>query len=196
LLNSGNAIGTLHAERRNLLRLFARVIAVELHPARVRQLPGRFAGLPVTVVHADAASMRLPRRPFRVVASPLYAISSPLLRLLLTPSSHLIAADLVLQRAVVRRYASGPAGGPGRHPRQWRMSAGPLAAAPCLPATAPGRFRRPDRAPPRRRPRRESKLVVAKVYQDGSELSPSRRSAAARDTGNEGVVSGCQTETA
>jgi hypothetical protein len=61
-------------------------------------------------VQADALSIRLPRHPFRVVASPPYAIASPLLRLLLAPSSQLIAADLVLQRAVVRRYGSGQAG--------------------------------------------------------------------------------------
>jgi 23S rRNA (adenine-N6)-dimethyltransferase len=151
LLNSGNATGTLHAERRNLLRRGARVIAVELHPARVRQLRGRFAGLPVTVVHAGAASMRLPRRPFRVVASPPYAISSPLPRLLLTPSSHLIAADLVLQRAVVRRYASGPAGGPGRHPRQWRMSAG---------RSLPRRAFRPP-------PRVDSAVLIVRRRDDG-----------------------------
>jgi 23S rRNA (adenine-N6)-dimethyltransferase len=102
----------------------ARVIAVELHAARVRRLRGRFAGLPVSVVHADAVSMRLPRRPFRVVASPPYAISSPLLRLLLAPSSHLTAADLALQRVVVRRYASGRAAAPGRYGRQWRLSPG------------------------------------------------------------------------
>ena len=59
-----------------------------------------------------------------MVASPPYAITSPLLRLLLAPSSRLTAADLVLQRAVVRRYASGSAGGPGRGARQWRMQAG------------------------------------------------------------------------
>src|SRR5215475_5265897 len=68
-----------------VLDIGARVIAVELHPARVRQLSERFAGLPVTVVQADARSMRLPRRPFRVVASPPYAITSPLIRLLLAP---------------------------------------------------------------------------------------------------------------
>jgi 23S rRNA (adenine-N6)-dimethyltransferase len=78
----------------------------------------------VTVVQADALSIRLPRHPFRVVASPPYAIASPLLRLLLAPSSQLTAADLVLQRAVVRRYGSGQAAGPGRWRRQWRLQAG------------------------------------------------------------------------
>jgi 23S rRNA (adenine-N6)-dimethyltransferase len=61
------------------------------------------------VVHADAASIRLPGRPFRVVANPPYGISSSLLRMLLAPGSRLVAADLVLQRAVVREYAAGAA---------------------------------------------------------------------------------------
>jgi 23S rRNA (adenine-N6)-dimethyltransferase len=101
----------------------ARVIAVELHAGRVSKLRERLAGPAVTVVHADARELRLPRQPFRVVASPPYAISSPLLRLLLAPSSRLIAADLVLQQAVVRRYAQGRPPGPGRW-RQWQLRAG------------------------------------------------------------------------
>jgi 23S rRNA (adenine-N6)-dimethyltransferase len=44
-----------------------------------------------------------------VVASPPYGISSSLLRTLLAPGSGLVAADLVLQRAVARKYASGAA---------------------------------------------------------------------------------------
>jgi 23S rRNA (adenine-N6)-dimethyltransferase len=92
---------------RHLVDAGAQVIAVEPHPGRALWLRERFAGANVTVVQADALSLRLPRRPFRVVASPPYGISSGLLRLLLAPRSRLVAADLVLQRAVVRRYAEG-----------------------------------------------------------------------------------------
>ena len=56
----------------------------------------------------DAESLRLPGRPFRVVANPPYGISSSLLRTLLAPGSRLAAADLLLQRAVHAR-ASAPA---------------------------------------------------------------------------------------
>ena len=91
----------------HLVRAGARVVAVELNPRRVGVLRERFPG--ITVVHADATSIRLPGRPFRVVASPPYGISSSLLRTLLAPGSRLVAADLVLQRAVVRKYASGAA---------------------------------------------------------------------------------------
>lgn len=116
-IGAGN--GVLTAQ---LLQAGARVVAVELHPGRARHLRERFAGAPVTVVEADALSLRLPRRPFRVVASPPYAISSPLLDLLLTPRSRLVAADLVLQRAVVRRYTDGRRAGAGG--RRWSLRAG------------------------------------------------------------------------
>jgi 23S rRNA (adenine-N6)-dimethyltransferase len=90
---------------RHLVDAGARVLAVELHAGRAATLRERFAGDPVTVLGVDALSLRLPGRPFRVVASPPWGISSPLLRLLLAPGSRLVAADLVLQRAVVRRHA-------------------------------------------------------------------------------------------
>ena len=88
----------------------ARVIAIELHPARVAVLRSRFADAPVRVVRADAAELRLPRRPFRVVASPPYGVSTALLWRLSTSSMY--AADLVLQRAFVARMLA--AGWPGR----------------------------------------------------------------------------------
>ena len=104
VLDVGAGEGALTA---HLVRAGARVVAVELNPRRAGVLRERFPG--ITVVHADAASIRLPGRPFRVVANPPYGISSSLLRMLLAPGSRLVAADLVLQRAVVRKYASGAA---------------------------------------------------------------------------------------
>jgi len=109
---------------RHLVAAGARVIAVELHPRRVAYLRRRFAGALVTVVCADACELRLPRRPFRVVSSPPYAATSVLLRTLLAPRSRLIAADLVLQRAVVRRYVDGRAPGSQRWLRHWSVTAG------------------------------------------------------------------------
>jgi 23S rRNA (adenine-N6)-dimethyltransferase len=84
----------------------ARVIAVELDAGRAEQLRRRFAADPVTVLPIDAADLRLPRRPFRVVANPPFAITSLLLRALLARGSAMVGADLVLQRAAVSRYAS------------------------------------------------------------------------------------------
>ena len=95
----------------------ASVIAIELHPDRLAALRERFAGAPrVKVVKADAGSLRLPRRPFRVVANPPFAVTSPLLRRLLAPGSRLVGADLVLPRHAALRWASGHAPGAGR----WR----------------------------------------------------------------------------
>ena len=102
VLDIGAGDGALTA---HLVRAGARVVAVELHAGRVRVLRRRFPG--VTVLHADAAELRLPGRPFRVVANPPFSITADLLRLLVTRDSKLTAADLVLQRAVVRKYVSG-----------------------------------------------------------------------------------------
>jgi 23S rRNA (adenine-N6)-dimethyltransferase len=102
VLDIGAGQGALTA---HLVRGGAHVVAVELHPGRAAALRERFPG--ITVVQADGASIWLPRRPFRVVANPPYGISAALLRTLLAPGSRLVAADLVLQRAVVRKHASG-----------------------------------------------------------------------------------------
>ena len=87
-----------------LIAAGARVVAVELHPSRAECLHQRFPQ--VTLIHADARTLRRPRRPFRVVASPPYGITADLLSLLLAPGSRLVSADLVLQRAAVRKYAA------------------------------------------------------------------------------------------
>jgi 23S rRNA (adenine-N6)-dimethyltransferase len=129
-----------------LIRAGARVVAVELHPGRAEALRRRFGNVDgtanggsasrngnvggITVVQADAATLRLPRQPFRVVASPPYGITADLLGLLLAPGSRLVAADLVLQRAAVRKYAA-------RRVRGYRITQG--AAVP----------RRAFRPPPR-----------------------------------------------
>jgi 23S rRNA (adenine-N6)-dimethyltransferase len=104
VLDIGAGEGALTA---HLVRAGARVVAVELNPRRASILRERFPG--ITVLHADATAIRLPGRPFRVVANPPYGISSALLRTLLAPGTRLVAADLVLQRAVARKYASDAA---------------------------------------------------------------------------------------
>lgn len=98
---------------RALVDAGARVVAVELHPRRLRALHERFADEPaVTVVRADARDLYLPRRPFRVVANPPFSVTAPLLRRLTVRGSRLTSAHLVLQRAAARRYAAQPAGAP------------------------------------------------------------------------------------
>lgn len=103
IVEVGAGTGSLTAA---LVAAGAQVLAVELHPARVAQLRSRFAGAAVTVVEADAREFRWPRQPFRALANPPFGISGPLLQALLDPRNALQRADLVLQRAVVNRYAN------------------------------------------------------------------------------------------
>ena len=114
VLDIGAGTGAL---TRPLVRAGARVVAVELHPGRAALLRQRFPQ--ITVVQADAVNLRLPGRPFRVVASPPYGITADLLDLLLAAGTRLVRADLVLQRAVVRKYADHR-----RAARAHRMSTG------------------------------------------------------------------------
>ncbi len=109
VLDIGAGSGSLTSP---LLDAGARVIAVELHPIRIRQLRELYKACPVTVVEADASDLRLPRRPFRVVANPPFGITTALLRRLLSPGSRLVSAHIVVPRHVARRWA-GP-GAPGR----------------------------------------------------------------------------------
>jgi 23S rRNA (adenine-N6)-dimethyltransferase len=119
VLDIGAGEGALTA---HLVRAGARVVAVELHPVRAARLAARFPQ--ATVVRSDVRDLRLPHRPFRVVASPPYAITAGLLALLLAPGTRLIAADLVLQRAVVRKYADGSAPGIARWHRTFTARPG------------------------------------------------------------------------
>lgn len=101
----------------------ATVVAVELHPGRHAALRESFAGEPaVRVVRADAGDLRLPRRPFRVVANPPFMVLSGLLRRLLAPGSRLVAADLVVPSNVARRWAEGRAPGAGRWLRDYELA--------------------------------------------------------------------------
>ena len=107
-----------------LLDAGATVVAVELHRQRARRLQERFDGRRVTVVRADAADLRLPRRPFRVVANPPFAVLQPLLRRLLAPGSRLRAADIVVPRHVARQWCGAAAPGRGRWGQAFSLSAG------------------------------------------------------------------------
>jgi 23S rRNA (adenine-N6)-dimethyltransferase len=118
VLDLGAGDGALTAP---LVAAGARVVAVELHPGRVAALRERFAGAGITVVQCDLGDLRLPRRPFRVVANPPYQLSTDLVRMLLG-SDRLLSADLVLQRAVVRRLVERPPR--ARQARRYRLEAG------------------------------------------------------------------------
>jgi 23S rRNA (adenine-N6)-dimethyltransferase len=84
-----------------LLEAGARVIALELHAGRARRLREKVNDR-VKVVECDLEDFVAPGRPFRLVANPPYALTAAVLGFV-ARARHLTAADLLLQRAVVRR---------------------------------------------------------------------------------------------
>ncbi len=122
-----------------LLACGARVIAVELHARRAANLRQVFADRPVTVVVTDAADLRLPTRPFRVVANPPFAISTAILRRLVAPGSRLVRADLVVPWHTAQRWTTGRAPGAGRWSRHFTARIGrPLPRSAISPPPANG----------------------------------------------------------
>jgi 23S rRNA (adenine-N6)-dimethyltransferase len=101
VVDLGAGAGALTAA---LVEVGARVIAIERHPGRVAVLREQFAGMPVTVVSADLTRARLPKRPFRVVANPPWALAETV-RAALLRDPGLVRADLVLPRWLVHRWA-------------------------------------------------------------------------------------------
>jgi len=82
----------------------ARIVAVERDAAFVARLRRRFAGKPVTVVQDDLRRVRLPRRPFAVVANlPFAAGTATLRRLLGDRCVPLVGADLLVEWGFARR---------------------------------------------------------------------------------------------
>jgi 23S rRNA (adenine-N6)-dimethyltransferase len=106
-----------------LLSEGARVIAVELHPERVRHLRQRF-GRRVVVVEADAGDLRLPRRPFFVVSSLPYSCTSRILRRLVHPASRLVGAHVIVQSQFAARWASAAAPAASRWQRAFDVRVG------------------------------------------------------------------------
>ena len=121
VLDIGAGTGGLTAP---LVAAGARVVAVELHPVRCRILRRRFADANVVVVQADAGDLRLPRRPFRVVANPPFALTTALLKRILQPGSALVTADLVVPRHAARRWTLPSAHGAHRWQQVYAPSTG------------------------------------------------------------------------
>ncbi|MGN6677210.1 MAG: rRNA adenine N(6)-methyltransferase family protein [Streptosporangiaceae bacterium] len=91
-----------------LARTGARVIAIELDPRLAGRLRRRFADEPqVAVVEADLRRVPLPRRPFHVVASPPFALTTMLCRRLLGDRSvQLTGAELILEWGAAKWLAN------------------------------------------------------------------------------------------
>ena len=109
---------------RPLVEHGARVIAVELHPERARLLRNGFIDFDVKVVRADAGDLRLPKRPFRVVANPPFSITVSMLRRLVAPGSRLVRADVVVPWHTARHWAAGSGPGHGRWSRTFEVELG------------------------------------------------------------------------
>jgi 23S rRNA (adenine-N6)-dimethyltransferase len=97
-----------------LARRAGRVVAVERDPRLAERTRVRLATYDnLRVVTADALTLPLPRRPFRVVANlPFGATAAMLRRLLGDPRNRLERADLILQEQAARRYAATRPGAP------------------------------------------------------------------------------------
>ena len=95
----GAGSGRLTAQ---LARVARRVIAVELDPRLAAGLRGRWSN--VEVIEADAATVALPREPFRVVSNLPFSRTNDLLHHLLDdPATPLVRADVVVQWGVARK---------------------------------------------------------------------------------------------
>ncbi len=162
VVDIGAGTGAITAQ---LLHAGASVVAVELHPHRLAVLRDRFAAQPVTVVRADAADLRLPRRPFKVVANPPFGATTALLRRMTLPSSRLERASLVLPGWAATRWAAGRGvGSPASH-RAFTFALGPR-----IPAAA---FRPAPPADP-------AVLLVARVHGARTPRPPRGRGGAKR----------------
>jgi 23S rRNA (adenine-N6)-dimethyltransferase len=122
VLDVGAGLGALTAP---LVVRGCRVIAIERHPERAAALRDCF-GDRVRFVRADAADLRLPRRPFHVVANPPYGVTTELLARLVHPGSRMVSAQLVLQRDAARRWTSPSAPAARRWQQQWSPDLGPV----------------------------------------------------------------------
>jgi 23S rRNA (adenine-N6)-dimethyltransferase len=105
VVDLGAGPGTLTAP---LAATGSRVLAVDRDARFVHDLRRRFGDRPsVRVVHEDLRTVRLPHRGFAVVANLPFAVSTSLLRRLLTPASGGFArAELVVEWGLARRLTA------------------------------------------------------------------------------------------
>lgn len=121
VLDIGAGVGAITIP---LVAAGARVIAIELHSGRAVALRQLFSASPVVVVTADATDLRLPRKPFKIVANPPFSVTTSLIRRLVAPGSRLVRADLVVPAYVAQRWTCGRAPAQARWGRDFEMAIG------------------------------------------------------------------------
>jgi 23S rRNA (adenine-N6)-dimethyltransferase len=127
VVDLGAGTGTL---TRHLVAAEAEVLAVELHAARAQSLRERFADDDVKVIESSIDDLRLPHRPFRVVANPPFSRGADIVRRLTHPRTRLVQADLVLPIQVAQRWGRHPSARvAGRLPRHAFRPASPVPTA-------------------------------------------------------------------
>ena len=89
---------------RHLAAVGVSTIAFELNAARAARLRRAVAAADVKVVRADVRDLRLPTRPFRVVANPPFDGVSAVLVRLTSRGSRMVRADLVVPRSVATAW--------------------------------------------------------------------------------------------
>ena len=104
-LGAGDGMLTLELARRG-----ARVHAVEVDGALVARLRARFGAEPtVSIVHADALRVPLPRERFLIVANLPFGHTTAILRRVLAPASSFVGGDVIVQWDVaLKRSAVWP----------------------------------------------------------------------------------------
>lgn len=115
-LGAGKGAITLELARKN-----CRILAVENDPAFAEILRRKLRPFPhVSVMERDILQIHWPKKPFHVVASIPYAITTPILgKLLDEPASSFLGAVLLIEYGAAKRFTAKFI----REPRllQWRM---------------------------------------------------------------------------
>lgn len=108
-LEIGPGLGTLTS---SLLRVYPRVLAVEVDKKLAENLPKSFPGKNLTVVNADFLNCDLSKMPkgYVVCANIPYYITSPIIKKLLEDENPPARITLLIQKEVAERIAAGREG--------------------------------------------------------------------------------------